>query len=90
VIPFENERFDSILSTEVLEHVFNIDELLQEFNRVLKKGNNNNPFTWEEHEMPYDFARYTPALQFLYQNMVLELLKILKQGIILKSFFNFS
>jgi hypothetical protein len=41
--------------------------------------------------MPYDFARYTtPALQFLYQNMVLELLKILKQGIILKSFFNFS
>jgi hypothetical protein len=50
-----------------LEHVFNIDELLQEFNRVLKKrDNNNNPFTWEEHEMPYDFARYTtPATVFI-------------------------
>ena len=34
-IPFENDKFDSILCTEVLEHVFNIEELLQEFNRVL-------------------------------------------------------
>lgn len=26
------------------------------------------PFMWEEHEMPYDFARYTtPALEFLYK-----------------------
>jgi len=69
-IPFEDNRFDTMLCTEVLEHVFNIDELLQEFNRVLKKGGKlliTTPFMWEEHEMPYDFARYTtPALKHLY------------------------
>jgi 2-polyprenyl-3-methyl-5-hydroxy-6-metoxy-1,4-benzoquinol methylase len=37
VIYSENERFD-LLCTEVLEHVFNIDELLKEFNRVLKEN----------------------------------------------------
>jgi ubiquinone/menaquinone biosynthesis C-methylase UbiE len=69
-IPFANDYFDSILCTEVLEHVFNIDELLQEFYRVLKKDGVillTTPFMWEEHEMPYDFARYTtPALIHLY------------------------
>ncbi|WP_312311645.1 class I SAM-dependent methyltransferase [Empedobacter brevis] len=70
-IPFDNNKFDSILCTEVLEHVFNIDELLMEFNRVLKLNGKlivTTPFMWEEHEMPYDFARYTtPALKYLYE-----------------------
>ncbi|MGL5233220.1 MAG: class I SAM-dependent methyltransferase [Empedobacter falsenii] len=70
-IPFENSHFDSLLCTEVLEHVFNIDELLYEFNRVLKLNGKliiTTPFMWEEHEMPYDFARYTtPALEHLYK-----------------------
>lgn len=69
-IPFEEDTFDSILCTEVLEHVFNIDELLLEFKRVLKTDGKiivTTPFMWEEHEMPYDFARYTtPALNYLY------------------------
>ena len=62
VIPYENSRFDSLLCTEVLEHVFNIDVVLLEFNRVLKMNGKaliTTPFMWEEHEMPYDFARYT-------------------------------
>ena len=71
IIPFEDNFFDSILATEVLEHVFNIDELLLEFNRVLKPNGIaliTTPFMWEEHEMPYDFARYTtPALLHLYK-----------------------
>lgn len=70
-IPFDNNKFDSILCTEVLEHVFNIDELLMEFNRVLKLNGKlivTTPFMWEEHEMPYDFARYTtPALKYLFE-----------------------
>lgn len=70
-IPFEDNSFDGVLCTEVLEHVFNIDELLTEFNRVLKpdgKALITTPFMWEEHEMPYDFARYTtPALLHLYK-----------------------
>jgi SAM-dependent methyltransferase len=94
VIPFEKERFDSILCTEVLEHVFNIDELLKEFNRVLKKGGKaliTTPFMWEEHEMPYDFARYTtPALQFLYKKNGFRVIDNFKTGNYIEVVFQFS
>ncbi len=60
--PFPNERFDSIICNQVLEHVFNPDEFLNEINRVLKQGGYillTVPFVWDEHEQPYDFARYS-------------------------------
>ncbi|MEO0058477.1 MAG: hypothetical protein RLZZ312_124 [Bacteroidota bacterium] len=83
-IPFDDNYFDSILCTEVLEHVFNIEELLSEFNRVLKpKGKVliTTPFMWEEHEMPYDFARYTtPALEYLYKKNGFKIIKNHKVG----------
>ncbi|OYU81323.1 MAG: SAM-dependent methyltransferase [Flavobacterium sp. BFFFF1] len=83
-IPFDANHFDSMLCTEVLEHVFNIDELLREFHRVLKPGAYaviTTPFMWEEHEMPYDFARYTtPALQHLYTNNGFEIVHNFKTG----------
>lgn len=61
-IPFEDEYFDSIFSSEVLEHVVNIDEILRELYRVLKKNSYmliTVPFIWDEHEVPYDFSRFT-------------------------------
>jgi SAM-dependent methyltransferase len=61
-IPFEDNSFDSVFSSETFEHLFNIDEILAELNRVLKPGGNmlvTIPFAWNEHEEPYDFARYT-------------------------------
>lgn len=61
-IPFEDEYFDSALSTEVFEHVFNLPEILSELHRVLKKDGNllvTCPFVWKEHELPHDYARYT-------------------------------
>lgn len=61
-IPFEDEYFQNVFASEVFEHVFNIDELLDEINRVLKSGGKLGftcPFVWDEHEQPYDFARYT-------------------------------
>lgn len=60
--PFENEVYENIISNEVLEHIFNPDEFLSEINRVLKMNGNlllTVPFVWDEHEQPYDFARYT-------------------------------
>lgn len=93
-IPFEDNSFDSILCTEVLEHVFNINELLREFNRVLKpKGMAliTTPFMWEEHEMPYDFARYTtPALIDLYTKNGFEIVKSYKTGNYLEVIFQFQ
>lgn len=61
-IPFKNASFNTILSIEVFEHVFNLEEVLDELYRVLKPGGNillSIPFVWEEHEQPYDFGRYT-------------------------------
>lgn len=70
-IPVENDSFDSVLSSEVFEHVFNLEEVLGELHRVLKKGGViliTCPFVWKEHEVPNDFARYTHfALKHLFE-----------------------
>ena len=61
-IPFENDYFDSIVCFEVLEHVFNPDNFLKEANRVLKPDGSaifTVPFIWDEHEQPFDYARYS-------------------------------
>jgi SAM-dependent methyltransferase len=61
-IPFDDSSFDSIFSSEVFEHIFDLDPILAELYRVLKPGGNiliTLPFVWEEHEVPFDFARYT-------------------------------
>lgn len=61
-LPFEDGRFDAVVSFEVFEHVFNLSDLLNEINRVTKPSGYllvSIPFVWAEHETPYDFARYT-------------------------------
>jgi SAM-dependent methyltransferase len=61
-LPFADNSFDNILSSEVFEHIFNLPEILKELNRVLAPGGRlvlTVPFVWEEHETPYDFGRYT-------------------------------
>lgn len=61
-LPFDDAEFDAVVSFEVIEHVFNLDEALGEIHRVLKPGGMllvTAPFAWDEHEAPYDFARYT-------------------------------
>ena len=62
VIPFENDRFDSVFTSEVFEHIFNLSGILTELYRVIKPGGKmliTVPFVWDEHEIPYDYARYT-------------------------------
>ncbi len=61
-IPYDDGHFDAVFASEVLEHVFNPDRILSELNRVLKPGGHllvTLPFAWEEHEAPFDYARYT-------------------------------
>ncbi len=61
-IPFEDKTFDSVMSNQVFEHVFNPSDFLKEINRVTKMDGLfliTVPFVWDEHEQPYDYARYT-------------------------------
>ena len=61
-IPFDDATFDSAITSQVLEHVFTPDEFLIEIHRVLKPNGKmllTVPFVWDEHEQPYDYARYS-------------------------------
>lgn len=61
-IPVEDNRFDLVLLTQVLEHLPEPKDVLKELHRVMKQGHKlwlTQPFYYEEHEQPYDFYRYT-------------------------------
>jgi len=60
--PFQDAQYQSVLCNQVLEHVFQPDAFVQEIRRVLQPGGKlllTIPFVWDEHEQPYDFARYS-------------------------------
>jgi SAM-dependent methyltransferase len=82
LFPFDDASYDSIISNEVLEHVFNADEFLSEINRCLKNGGQlllTVPFVWDEHEQPGDFGRYTSfGLKYLLQKHGFEVLEFYK------------
>lgn len=83
-LPFPNEHFDSVFSSEVFEHIFNLEEILSEINRVLKPGGKiliTCPFCICEHEVPNDFARYTSfGIQHLMNKHGFRILKYEKLG----------
>ncbi|OHB39985.1 MAG: methylase [Planctomycetes bacterium RIFCSPHIGHO2_12_39_6] len=60
--PFRDNEFDSVIANEVFEHVFNPAAFLNEIYRVLKPNGMllmTVPFVWDEHEQPFDYARYS-------------------------------
>ena len=61
-MPIENEVFDAVLCTQVLEHLEWPRESVKEMHRVLKPGGKlfmTVPMAQDEHQIPYDFFRYT-------------------------------
>lgn len=61
-VPFKGERFGVVLCTQVLEHVPAPEKLLQEANRVLRRGGYlvlTAPQTDQLHEEPHDYFRFT-------------------------------
>lgn len=81
-LPFKDSEFDSIIINQVLEHVFNPDEFLQEVRRVLKPVGKlliTVPFVWDEHEQPNDYARYSSyGLKFILESHGFIVLKQIK------------
>lgn len=61
-LPFADQSFDTVLCTQVIEHVPEPARLLAEIARVLRPGGLlllTAPHIWELHEEPFDFYRYT-------------------------------
>lgn len=61
-LPLADASIDAILCNQVLEHVFEPVAFLTELRRVLRPEGQlmmTVPFVWDEHEQPYDFARYS-------------------------------
>jgi SAM-dependent methyltransferase len=83
-IPFSDASFDCVFSSEVFEHVFNLPQVLDEINRVLKPGGlvlATCPFAICEHEVPNDFARYSSyGLRYLLKEHGLEMVSQDKTG----------
>ena len=62
-IPLDDASFETVLMTEVLEHLERPQEALAEIVRLLRPGGSlilTTPFIWPLHEEPRDFYRYTP------------------------------
>ncbi len=83
-IPFGDDHFDNVFCSEVMEHVFNPDESLQEIKRVLKPGGKlllTCPFVWPEHEAPFDYARYSSfGITHLLEKNGFEIIQRVKTG----------
>lgn len=61
-LPFADGSFDSVLCSEVLEHVPEPGRLFAEAARVLTPGGTlilSTPQTWGVHEPPHDYYRFT-------------------------------
>jgi SAM-dependent methyltransferase len=61
-LPFERGSFDTVLLTDVLEHIPEPSSLMCEIARILRPGGKlilGVPFFYWLHEVPHDYFRYT-------------------------------
>jgi SAM-dependent methyltransferase len=61
-LPFQDGAFDTIILSDVLEHIPEPEALWREMFRILRPQGKvlmNTPFYYCLHEAPYDFYRYT-------------------------------
>ncbi|MDA8788345.1 class I SAM-dependent methyltransferase, partial [Schleiferiaceae bacterium] len=62
-IPLDESSVDVIILSDVLEHLYTPDHIIEECERVLKNKGVlliSTPFMYWLHETPHDYARYTP------------------------------
>jgi SAM-dependent methyltransferase len=83
-LDFEDEAFDTIILSDVLEHIPEPQRLLNEMARVLSQDGAilmNMPFYYRLHEAPHDYYRYTEyALRRFVDVSGLELVSLIPVG----------
>jgi len=87
-LPFREESFDSVLCTEVLEHLSDPQRAVNEIARVLKPGGValiSAPMGWALHYEPHDYFRFTHyGLQHLLSSSGLRAEQTLSSGGLLR------
>ncbi len=79
-IPLGDATIDTILASDLLEHIYRPKALIAEMQRVLRPGGTaiiNTPFLYWVHEAPFDFYRFTPyAIERMATEAGLRLLRL--------------
>lgn len=83
-LPFRAESFDSVICSEVLEHVPEPLSVLSECFRVLKTGGTlylSAPMMWYLHYEPHDYYRYTSyGIRYLCEKAGFHIVRIERMG----------
>jgi SAM-dependent methyltransferase len=83
-LPFPDASFDTVLTTQVIEHVPQPERMMAEISRVLAPGGCmilTAPQYWRLHEIPHDYYRFTKyGLQYLIETSGLTPVFIKEEG----------
>lgn len=83
-IPLDNTSFNTVLSTQVIEHVEDHQGLVDEAYRLLNPNGYfilSGPFYWYFHEEPYDFFRFTKhGFKYILEKSGFEIVEIIENG----------
>jgi SAM-dependent methyltransferase len=83
-IPLPDASFDTIIFSDVMEHLYRPQQAMLEIRRLLRPGGTllmNVPFLYWIHEQPHDFHRYTSfALERMVGDAGLDLIEIRELG----------
>ena len=83
-LPIGNEIFDTVILSDVLEHIRKPEELIAEIYRIMRPNGKfilNTPFFYWLHEQPFDYFRYTKfALQSMLEDAGFKVLKLEPMG----------
>jgi len=84
ILPIEDNKFDTILCTDVLEHIHDPALLMSEMTRILKPGGKiiiGVPYYYWIHGIPHDYHRYTQyMLKKFCENNKLKILELETYG----------
>lgn len=83
-IPLPDASFDTVLSTQTIEHVGDPQALIAEAHRLLKSSGHlliSGPMYWHLHEEPYDYYRFTKyGFDFMLSRQGFEVVEIKANG----------
>jgi SAM-dependent methyltransferase len=83
-LPFKKNSFDSVLLLEVLEHIPNDRQALEQINSVLVSEGMlylSVPFLYPMHDRPFDYRRYTVhGLLHLLESAKFEVVTVISHG----------